>query len=298
MKRVVHDHYLDGQPMEPRGSQSLISILILTHNEEANIKACLESVAWSDDVLVFDSFSTDKTPEIAAACGARVMKHSFENFGAQREAARQLGAYKHPWVLSLDADERPDDELVAELKAIVAGPQDGPGAYRMRRKDHFQGRWIKHSTLYPSWFVRFYRWDRVRYEARSVHEYPTVDGSVGELKGHLLHYSFNKGLADWWIKHALYASLESQEGLKSLSQPLDYAGLISPADPVRNRRALKNLAARMPFRPFLRFAYGYLARGGFLDGRPGLDYCLMLAAYEHMIVLNMRERRRADSEPC
>lgn len=254
-------------------------------------------MSWSDDVLVFDSFSTDKTCEIARACGARVMQHRFEDYGAQREAARRLGAYKHAWVLSLDADERPDPALVAELQAIASSGQGEPVAYRMRRKDHFRGRWIKHATLYPSWFVRFYRWDRICYEARAVHEYPKVDGAVGELKGHLLHYSFNKGLADWWTKHVRYADLESQEGLKSLLRPIDYAGLVSLADPVRNRRALKDLAARLPFRPLLRFLYGYLARGGVLDGRPGLDYCLMLAIYEYMIVLNMRARRNDQPTP-
>lgn len=273
----------------------MVSVLILTYNEELNIQACLDSLTWCDDVLVFDSFSSDRTCAIAQAWGARVIQHRFENYGAQREAARVLGAYRHPWVLALDADERPDAELVAELKAAAA-TDGGPVAYRMRRKDHFQGRWIRHSTLYPSWFVRFYRWEQIHYEARGVHEYPACAGAVGELRGHLLHYSFNKGLEEWWAKHVRYAALEAQEGVKSLSRPLDWAGLFAWGNPVRSRRALKNLAARLPFRPWLRFAYGYLWRGGILDGRPGLDYCRMLAAYEMMIVLAMREQLRARSQ--
>jgi glycosyltransferase involved in cell wall biosynthesis len=270
----------------------VLSVLILTFNEEKNIRACLDSVAWADDVLVFDSFSTDRTCEIAEQWGARVLKHRFENYGLQREAARRLGAYKHPWVLALDADERPDKELAAELRAIAAAPAGGaaPVAYRLRRKDHFQGRWIKHATLYPSWFVRFYRWDKVAFEPRGVHEYPSAQGPVGELKGHLIHHSFNKGLSEWWGKHVRYAELEADEGLKSLHRKLDWAGLFRAGDPVRMRRALKGLSARMPLRPLLRFAYGYFWRGGILDGRPGLDYCLMLAAYEHLIVLNTRQR--------
>lgn len=273
-------------------SPDLVSVLILTYNEEINLQACLDSVSWSDDVLVFDSFSTDKTCAIAEKWGARVIQHRFENYGAQREAARQMGAYKHPWVLALDADERPDTELVAELKAIGTAPLNGPKAYRMRRKDHFQGKWIKHSTLYPSWFARLYQWNEVHYEARSVHEYPVTDGPVGELKGHLLHFSFNKGLSEWWGKHVRYAELEASEGLKSLTKSIDWAGLLSLGNPIRARRSLKDLAARMPFRPLLRFAYGYLWRGGILDGRAGLDYCLMLATYEYMIVLNMRAEKR------
>jgi len=265
----------------------------LTYNEELNIQACLDSVSWSDDVLVFDSFSSDKTCAIAEARGARVLKHAFENYGAQREAARQMGAYKYPWVLALDADERPDAELVAELKAIAASPLDGPKAYRMRRKDHFQGRWIKHSTLYPSWFARLYQWNQVHYEPRSVHEYPIAEGPLGELKGHLLHFSFNKGLSEWWTKHVRYAELEAKEGLKSFSEPIDWIGLISLRNPIRARRALKNFAARLPFRPLLRFVYGYFWRGGVFDGRAGLDYCLMLASYEYMIVLQMRTQKNA-----
>jgi glycosyltransferase involved in cell wall biosynthesis len=275
----------------------LISVLILTFNEEQNIRACLESVAWSDDVLVFDSFSTDKTCAIAQAMGARVIQHAFENYGAQREAARRMGNYKYPWVLALDADERPDAELVAELKALALSSESEPWAYRMRRKDHFQNRWIKHSTLYPSWFVRFYRWEKIFYEPRTVHEYPSFQGSLGELQGHLLHFSFNKGLAEWWNKHVRYAELEAGEGLRTLGQPMDWTGLFQFGNPVRNRRALKNLSCRLPFRPLLRFCYGYLWRGGILDGKAGLDYCLMLATYEYMIVLSMRDflQRTADT---
>lgn len=275
----------------------MISVLILTYNEEANIRACLESVAWSDDVVVFDSHSTDRTCEIAESMGARVVRHPFENYGAQREAARTLGAFRHPWVLSLDADERPDAGLVEEIRGAVAAGPDGPVAYRMRRKDHFQGRWIRHSTLYPSWFVRLFQWERVHYEPRSVHEYPTVDGATGQLDGHLLHYSFNKGLADWWVKHVRYAEAEAREGRKSLTRPVDWGGLWARRDPVRRRRSLKHLSARLPGRPLLRFGYGYLWRGGILDGLPGLHYCLMLAIYEYMIVLAMAENQGAEPVP-
>ncbi len=271
----------------------MISVLILTYNEERNIGTCIDSVSWSDDVLVFDSFSTDRTCEIAQARGARVIQHRFENYGKQREAARLQGDFKHPWLLVLDADERPDAELVAEIKAIAAAPEQPttPTAYRVRRKDYFQNRWIKASTLYPSWFVRVVRWQKVHYEPRSVHEYPVTDTPPCELKGHLLHDSFSKGLTEWWAKHVRYADLEAREGFESLKRPLDWAGL-AKRDPIQRRRALKDLAARMPFRPFLRFMYGYLWHGGILDGRPGLDYCMMLAAYEFMIVGNLRQLRR------
>src|SRR5258708_4826538 len=138
-----------------------VSILILTWNEEQNLPDCLKSVAWSDDVVVFDSFSTDRTVELARAAGARGIQRPFDNYGAQREAARTLSQFKHPWALALDADERPDAELVAELLAVARGGGGPYDAYRMRRKDFFMGKWIKHATLYPSWFVRFFRHERV-----------------------------------------------------------------------------------------------------------------------------------------
>ncbi len=131
-----------------------------------------------------------------------------------------------------------------------------------------------------------------------MHEYPTVDGSVGELAGHLIHDNFSKGLEDWYHRHVKYAALEGAENLRVLNDPrskLDLPGLVSISDPVRRRRALKALAMRLPFRPLLRFTYMYLLRGGFLDGAAGLEYCRMIAGYERMIVSFMRDaRNRAD----
>lgn len=251
---------------------------------------------WADDVVVFDSFSEDSTPEIARTFGARVVQHKFADYGSQREAARQV-EYKHPWVLALDADERPDEALVRELQVIANGRGAEHAAYRMRRKDHFMGRWIRHCTLYPSWFVRFYQPSRIVYEPRAVHEYPTVQGTVGTLQGHLLHDSFNKGLEEWLQKHVRYARLEATENLRSLTTGranIDLMGLVS-TDPIRRRRSLKELSFRVPMRPSLRFIYMFLFRAGFLDGVPGYRYCRMLALYETMIVMHMQDLRRAEA---
>jgi len=271
----------------------MISIVILTFNEEVNLPGCLENVAWCDDVTVFDSFSTDRTVEISRAAGARVVQHPFENYGAQREAARAAVDYRHPWLLFLDADERVDDALKAELMALPETPS-AFAAYRMRRKDHFMGKWIRRSTLYPSWFTRLLWRERARYEPRAVHEYPTVDGEMGELRGHLIHHNFNKGLEDWLAKHNRYSSLEAKEDLRSLeTEPVPWRKLLAH-DPVARRRAIKTLSFRLPCRPALRFLYMYVLRGGFLDGPTGFAYCRMLYFYELMIVLKMEETRRRD----
>jgi glycosyltransferase involved in cell wall biosynthesis len=265
-----------------------VSVLVLTKNEERNIGDCLDSLGFSDDVLVFDSFSSDSTVEIAKSRGARVICHPFSDYGSQREAARRLGAFRHPWVLALDADERPDAELVREILQIAA--EGSPhAAFRMRRKDHFLGRWIRRSSLYPSWFVRFYRHELLRYGPRAVHEVPQVLGSTGVLRGHLLHDNFSKGLAQWWERHARYAELEALER-RAKSDALDWGGLFGRSDPMRRRRALKALASRLPFRPQLRFLYMYLLRGGCLDGLAGYHYCRMISFYEYLSCLSAKEQ--------
>ncbi len=273
-----------------------LSILILTLNEEINLPACLKSVQWCDDIVVFDSFSTDRTVEIARTAGARVVQRPFDNYGNQREAARVEVRYKYPWVLAIDADEIPDIALINEIRTIAEMPATPCAAYRMRRKDFFVGKWIKHSTLYPSWFIRFYKPDCIRYEPRSVHEYPTVSGKVGELQGHLMHHSFNKGISDWMRKHVRYAELEALESLQhARSGQIDWKGMFAIQDPVRNRRTLKAISYRLPLRPTLRFLYMYLFRLGMLDGRAGFKYCRLLAIYEYMIVLRIMELQRGDN---
>jgi len=265
----------------------MISILILTSNEEINLRTCVESVAFSDDILVFDSGSIDGTLDIAKEKGARVLTRPFDDYGSQRQAALEKGNFKHPWLLVLDADERVDAELAEELKAIASDPSNPNTGYRIRRKDHFLGRWIPHSTLYPTWHLRFFRRSATRYEPRTVHEHPVVDGSVAQLKGHLLHYSFNKGLDEWMEKHRRYAKLESKEAVQMLAQPLDWAGLMN-SDPSRRRRALKTLSYRLPFRGISRFLYMMFIRLAFLDGMAGLRYSLLISRYESWVQKEMK----------
>jgi glycosyltransferase involved in cell wall biosynthesis len=269
----------------------MISILILTKNEEVNIRECIQSVGWSDDIWVFDSFSSDKTCEIASGMSANVRQRIFDNYGSQREAARCL-PYKYPWVLAIDADERPEKELVDELIEVAKNPDEKHVAFRLRRKDHFMGKWIKYSSLYPSWFIRFYKPDKIRYEPRAVHEYAEIDGELGELKEHLLHFSFSKGIEEWFAKHVRYAAFEAKENAKSLATSDSRHGItrVMSFDPVIRRRALKQLSVRLPFRSSLRFLYSFVFRLGFLDGVAGYRYAKMLAIYEQMIVLNLCEQ--------
>lgn len=267
------------------------SVLILTLNEEANLPRCLESVRWCDDIVVLDSFSTDKTVEIAKAAGARVIQRKFDNWASHQNWAVANIEFRHPWVYYSDADEVLTEELSKEIQAVTADEARAEVAYRVRYKNMFFGRWLKYSSMYPVWILRLFRPGKVRWE-RLVNPVPVVDGAEGRLQEHFLHYSFNKGLSAWVTKHGQYAKLEAEESIRSLREDAVPWRAIFSFDSVRRRKALKTLSFRLPFRPLLRFAYMYGLRGGFLDGRAGLIYCRLIAFYEYLIVLQMREIRQ------
>jgi len=270
----------------------VISVLILTFNEEANLPACLESVKWSDDIIVFDSFSTDRTVEIAQSAGARVVQRACDNERDHRHASLQL-EFKYPWVYNPDADEVTPPALRDEMLRVVAEPARREVAYRVRFKTMFCGRWIKHSSLYPTWVVRLFRQNQVSFE-RSINLRYVLNGLEGRLQNHFEHYSFNKGISAWLEKHNRYSWQEAVESLKSLSSHQLRWEELFERDPVLRRRALKELSFRLPFRPTLRFFYMYFCRLGLLDGRAGFDYCRLLSMYERMIVMKMNEIRRTE----
>jgi glycosyltransferase involved in cell wall biosynthesis len=278
---------------EPRPAEAAIpvSILILTLNEAANLPACLASVAWSDDIVVLDSFSTDGTVEIARDAGARVVQRRFDNWAAHQNWAVANIGFKHPWVYYSDADERMPDDLRAELIREAERPDNPHAAYRLRYRNFFMGRWIRHCGIYPVWLLRFFRPERVRWE-RLVNPIPVVDGAVGRLQSHFHHFSFSKGLDAWFDKHNAYSRQEALEGMKVLGAARPRPGAIFSRDAVVRRQALKNLAFRVPGRSRLRFLHMYVLRLGFLDGRPGYHYCRLIAIYEYMIGLKMLEIRR------
>jgi glycosyltransferase involved in cell wall biosynthesis len=265
-----------------------VSILILTRDEEANLPGCLAAVAWSDDVVVLDSLSTDGTAAIAEAAGARVVRRAFDNWSAHQNWAMENIRFKHPWVFYLDADERMTDGLRAEVEAIAADGGRPEVAYFCGRTNYFMGRWIKHCYP-PSWLMRFFRPERVRFE-RLVNPMPVIDGPYGYLAGRFTHYNFSKGFAEWFDKHNKYSSMEALEGIKLASAARDGASVFS-RDGATRRRAIKHLSFRLPFRPLSKFLYLYLWRLGFLDGRPGLTYCVLQSIYEYQIALKIREIR-------
>jgi glycosyltransferase involved in cell wall biosynthesis len=269
---------------------SSISVLILTFNEEINLAACIESCSWSDDVVVFDSFSSDRTGEIASGKKARFIQRRFDNFAAQRNAALSEVRYKNSWVLMVDADERVPEELAVEMAAAVGCVDDDTVLFRMRRRDYFLGRWLQRSSGYPSWFGRLARIGRVRVE-RDVNEEYIADGKVAYLQAHLHHFPFNKGIAHWFEKHNRYSTMEAQTKIRTRGSPVSLKSFFS-MDPIDRRRALKHALYRVPLRPSIVFLYLYVVRMGFLDGRAGLAFSRMRASYELLIDLKVAEADR------
>ena len=280
------------QPSRPAATGTNVSVMIMTYNEEANIEACLRSVSWSDDIVVLDSFSGDRTVEIARAFGARVFQRAYDNEAGQRSFGITGIAYRNAWVYTPDADEITPDDLRDEMLAIAADPTRPESQFRARYKNMFMGRWIRHASLYPTWITRMIRPDQVHWE-RLVHCRCVGTGPTGELQAHFLHYSFNNGMRAWYDKHNKYSTTEAELSGELLASPISWSGLVS-GDANRRRRALKEISYRLPMRPFLRFLYMYVWRRGFLDGWQGYAYCRLLASYELMIVIKIAEKRRRE----
>jgi len=269
-----------------------ISVLILTLNEELNLAQCIDSCAWCDDIVVFDSFSTDRTKEVAVGRAARFVQRQFDNYAAQRNAALTEVTYKHSWVLMVDADERTPEDLVREMTAAVAMADSDTALFRMRRKDYFLGRWLRRSSGYPSWFGRLVRLGHVRVE-REVNEEYITDGKIHYLAAHLHHFPFNKGIGYWYERHNRYSDAEARAKVEAWASRLDVGALVS-GDPVDRRRVMKQLVYRLPLRPTIWFLYLYIFRLGFLDGPAGLAFSRMRASYETMIDVKMLEITRRD----
>jgi glycosyltransferase involved in cell wall biosynthesis len=265
----------------------MISIIILTHNEEINIERCLDSVSWSDDILVVDSFSKDRTVEISKRHGARVIQRAFDDFSSQRNFASEQGNLKYEWVFHLDADEIVTPELRAELPRAVLGDKD---AYRVSSKLIFCGKFLRHAGLFPWYQVRFGRKQALRFKQVGHGQRETLEPSrIGTLKSSLLHFNFSKGLSDWIEKHNRYSTAEAQQNVYGYANDdIPIRDLLS-TETDRRRRAAKKIFRRLPCRATIRFIYMYLFRGGILDGRVGFTYCRLLAWYERLIVLKERE---------
>jgi glycosyltransferase involved in cell wall biosynthesis len=278
----------------------VISILILTRNEEQDLSGCLASVAWSDDVHVLDSMSTDRTVEIARENGAQVTARSFDNWAAHQNWALRNVTFRYPWVFYIDADERVTPELRDAMLAVVGRPGDAV-AFKVQRRDFLMGAWLRHVQV-SAFYMRLFRPEKMRYE-RLVNPVSIPDGPVGTVGGYLDHYPFSKGITHWIARHNSYSTLEAKQLLEgrqivaNRENQKDQKGRpgFSPVaalfekDFHRRRYHQKELFYRLPGRPFAKFLLLYFVKRGFLDGRAGLTYSVLQSIYEYFIVLKTRE---------
>jgi glycosyltransferase involved in cell wall biosynthesis len=271
----------------------MFSIFILTHNEELDIAACIESAMQArdpalNDIIVIDSCSTDRTVEIAQRYPVRVIEHAFESHGQQRTWMIRNVATPYDWAYILEADERMTPELFAECCQTVAQPEHV--GYFVAERVMFMGQWIKHSTQYPRYQMRLFDKQRVWFSDYGHTEREECDGSTGFLTATYPHYTQGKGFARWFDKHNIYSTNEAKETVQQLTQgQVNWSDLWFGKTEVDRRHALKDLSQRLPFRPLIRFIFMYVWLKGFLDGRAGFAWCTLQAFYEYMIVLKAWE---------
>lgn len=266
----------------------MISILILTRNEQRDLPGCLQSVAWSDDVHVYDSCSDDDTVSIAEAAGAKITSRPFDNWASHQNWGLANIRFKYPWVFYIDADERMTDELVVQVKQAVQNPGDNV-AFRIQRRDFFMGTWLKHVQTSP-YYLRLFRPERMRYE-RLVNPVSIPDGPVTDISGYLDHYPFSKGIAQWLTRHNSYSTLEARQINydRRTQASFSLTKALVAKDFHERRYHQKELFYCLPARPLVKFALLYLAKCGFLDGHAGFTYAMLQSIYEYMIVLKTRE---------
>jgi glycosyltransferase involved in cell wall biosynthesis len=248
-----------------------LSVAVIAWNEEDRLRACLESVAWADEIIVIDAESTDKTVQVAREFTDKIWVRPWAGFAAQKNFA--LEQTTGEWVLSLDADERVTRELRDRIGRLVRanGPADG---YSIPRKNVFWGAWMRHGGLYPDYQLRLFRRDAGRFAASAVHESVVIEGRVEALDEPMLHHSY-RGLEDFVTRSNRYSTLAAQE-------------IVSRG----GRAGLADLALR----PLGRFLSMYILKFGFLDGWRGFVLAVLYANYVFLRMAKAWETRRCAGE--
>ncbi|MBL8056942.1 MAG: glycosyltransferase family 2 protein [Anaerolineales bacterium] len=232
----------------------MLTAIVLTYNEEKHLPDCLRSLAWADELLVFDSFSADGTEAIARAAGARWVQRRFDHYAGQRNAA--LAEARTEWVLFVDADERVPAALAAEVRTVLAGPEAG---WWVPRHNYLFGRLTLHAGWYPDFQLRLLRRERARYDpGRPVHELVLLDGPEGRLQNPLVHLNYET-VGEFVAKQTYYARYDAQR--------LELEGV----------RARARQLLTMPVRQFW---WRYVTLAGWRDGWHGLRLSLLMARFE------------------
>lgn len=246
---------------------SRLSVAIITYNEEEEIKDCLESVKWADEIVVVDSFSTDKTLDICHQYTNKVFQHEWSGYSNQKNYA--INVTTNPWILILDADERVSERLTKEIKEIL-DKDLGIDGYYIPRKSYFLGRWIRYGGWYPDYSIRLFRKDKGRFEQREVHESVRINGKTAKLKNHLEHYTY-RNLSEYIQRMDRYSTLAAMEMVGE-----------------GRRSGPRNIL----FRPILTFFRMYILKQGFREGIYGLLLAVLYSYYTFLKYVKLWEMRK------
>ncbi len=248
-----------------------LSVILITKNEEANIRECLESVAWADEIIVVDSGSTDNTLAISKALGAKAYVHEWPGFGIQKN--RALGYATNDWVLSLDADERVTVELRTAIEKVLSAEHQECSGYNVSRLSNFCGQFMYHSGWFPDLLPRLFKREKACFSDDLVHERLIVEGKLGQLQGLLLHYSFD----------------DMEEVLQKVNQ---YS---SAGAKMMFKRGKRTTLTGTVVRGIWSFIRSYIMRAGFLDGKKGFMLAVSNAEgtyYRYIKLLLMQEKEK------
>jgi glycosyltransferase involved in cell wall biosynthesis len=286
---------------EQSDARAPLSVLVPVKNEAANLRDCLASVSFAQEIVVVDSGSTDGTQAIAEAAGARVIQFAWNGkLPRKKNWALENVPWQHQWVLIIDADERITLELEREIRqAICRTDVDG---FYLNRRFWFLDGWINHCGYFPSWNLRLFRHRLGRYEQieigndilsgdNEVHEHVLLNGRVEYLPAPMEHYAF-PDIATFIEKHDRYSSWEAAAWRKLHSGDEKLLRSMPFGTGLERKRWVKKATMRAPFRPSLRFVYHYVWKQGFRDGYRGWVLCRLLAGYERMIVTKERELKK------
>jgi glycosyltransferase involved in cell wall biosynthesis len=280
-----------------------VSVLIPVKNEADNLRRCLPALAWADEVFVVDSQSTDETAEVSTDRNATVVQFHFNGtYPKKKNWALGNLPFRNDWVLIVDADEVVVPELAVEIRRRIR--EDEADGYYLNSRYYFLGRRIRHCGYADCWNLRLFKHRLGRYEKmpdpmggrcgdNEAHEHVELDGRVLRLANELEHHAYPT-VAAWVEKHNRYAIWEAAQYERLRDEPIP--STIGPRQ--RFRRRLRKIASRLPMRPIVRFIYAYFFRRGFLDGRPGLYFCGLLAFYDLLASANWYEQQlRRTSTP-
>ena len=246
-----------------------LAAVILTYDEEANVEECIASVRWAERVVVFDSYSQDRTAERARSAGAEVIQHRFENYAQQRNAA--LEAVEADWILFVDADERSSPEQAVEIRTLIAEGQHN--GFWIPRHNYIFGKRTRYTGWYPDYQMRLLRRGRAHYDpARPVHELVVLDGEPGYLTVPFVHYNY-RTFAQFREKQSRYVQYDAQ---------------------ILKEQGIRPSPHKFITQPVRQFIWRFITLQGYRDGWHGLRLSLLMAWYELQKYVHLRRLYRGD----